>query len=168
MDGTETGAPAFPEPRLAKNDRTLIFAVLVVGSFALGPLLLRPFPVLVGLHIALPWLVMVLAAVCPGDFTLSLERKNSPRMGLSLCWPVLAFASMFVFNTTKLIRFQQVLNLGVLPAALFFAAAIFVQRRCRVAMGVPGVVALLLFSVIFGCATVHELDILLDHSDGAV
>jgi hypothetical protein len=158
------------EPRvaapLAPGLRTAIFNTLFFTAIALVYLLRRPFLPLVLLHIALPWITVALAVRFPESFTLSIPKKNLPRSGFALVWPYVAFCSLAVFDTTRVVSLRQAVYLGCIPGAVFSVTVILVQRRCRAGINVPGFIALALFSAVYGYGSVRELNIVLDRSPG--
>src|ERR1700728_2159183 len=106
---TDQGA-ACPAPRVSEW-REKIFGTLFFISLGFNFLLQRPFLVLVALHMALPWIAVALAALFPGDFTLSMTKKDAPRRGFALAWVFTPFTYLAVFDTTKLFNTERAVYL---------------------------------------------------------
>jgi hypothetical protein len=160
------GGAAYPAPQLGEW-RKKLFGTLFFVSIGFNYLLQRPFLMLVALHMALPWIAVALAALFPGDFTLSMTKKGAQRSGLALTWVFTPLSYLAVFNTTRLFSFERAVYLGCLAGAVFFLAVILVNARCRVSPSVKGLIALALFAAVYGYGLVRELNIELDRSQGA-
>src|SRR5580704_5437045 len=113
------GGAASPAPQLGEW-REKIFGTLFFVSLGLNFLLQRPFLILVVLHMALPWIAVALAALCPGDFTLSMTKKDAPRSGFALAWVFTPLTYLAVFNTAKLFSTERAVYLGCWAGAIFF------------------------------------------------
>ena len=167
----EVKSASYPPARLKEWRKSInigLFHVLFGLSMVLGIFVQQPFLFLVILHLALPWLPVGLAACFPGDFTLTLRFKGATREGLAFGWFVIALYSMAAFEAIKLLNWHDSALLGCLPGAIFLAAVIRVNRRCAVRATLPGLVALTIFSGVYGYSFARELNFVLDHSPAAV
>jgi hypothetical protein len=141
-----------------------------ISALLLSYLLRYPFTPLVVLHILLPWLTVAMVAAFPDDFTLALPKKNAYRKCLSLGWVFLAFCSLAVYDTAQLVNWRRAVSLACLPALAFFAVPILVHTRrgAKPCFTPAGLVALGLFSALYGYGVVRELNVLLDDSPAKV
>jgi hypothetical protein len=167
IENLPVGSAAYPRPQLGEW-RGKLFTALLIVSFAFNFLVQRPFLILVAIHMVLPWISAALAVLFPGDFTLSMTKKDAPRRGLATAWIFLWFSYLSVFGTVAVVSPERAVWLGCLAGAVFFLAAILVNGRCRVNNTAPGLIALALFSAIYGYGLVRELNIVLDRSPAAV
>jgi hypothetical protein len=166
-DDLGAGTPAWPAPKLGEwRDR--LFGALLILSLALNWVMRWPYLPFVVFHMVLPWISIALAACFPGDFILSITKNEEPRRGLVTPWIFLPITYLAVFDTTRLAHTEQAVYLGCAIGAVFFVAIILVNLRCRIAQAATGLVVLALFSGVYGCGLVRELNIELDRSPGAV
>jgi hypothetical protein len=164
IDDIEARASAYPAPGLM----TALCNGLFFVSLALVFFLRRPFLILVVLHMALPWIVLVLAACLPDNPAPPVPKKGTPAAVLRFSLLLIALSSLSVFDTTKPVSLQRAVYLGCVPGALFFVAVILLQKRGRAGTSGTTVIVMLLFSAVYGYGLVRELNIELDRSPGTV
>jgi hypothetical protein len=160
---------AYEKGKLTKELRNsigLVYVVLWIGAVVLAA---SGFQLGMALHVALPWIGLLLVLLFPRDFTL-LKNLSSAPVGLALGWLIMSPASFglpvyigFVGPDSRFLRFG--LGLGGILAAILLATPELEKRKLSYLVHVA---QLLSMSLLYGYVAVKEVDVLFDRSQQVI